>query len=421
MPFFGLCIVELLLDTIFSLLCALQAVSHPRFSGASSTWKLTSPVILGYGFDLIPNDANSVLLSLDVAASQKIQHIRHLVEQSLSSTSTLPPALPQILIPGSPFAKSPILYALRSQQDPLTSAASTPLSFMAMNTRELRNRSLAPFSIPTFAQDREPTRHSLATLLPFAWKLRDYRRRVRSNPDAAARLESVHISSNALMALRSRQTQLTIVETGLASLKDTLATWQSHPGLTDITDLLTSVTPASILKKFRHLVRHSLGTRDADKLSAQGLQEAVFVLWIVNLDDQLSQAQHTHGDASTDATDDTVLSYQQLKHWLATMKQAYPASSEPQPGDPVDAICWTSQDRKDAEVAATEYALRIASSTSETLHGKEQIMRMVSWALRVVREEGVWIPTWLEPGAADDADRDSNLVIFLQDSVPSLE
>lgn len=387
-------------------------------------------MILGYGFDLSPNDVNSVLLSLDIAASPKVQYVRRLVEQSLSSTA--PPALPQILSPSTSFAKSPFLYALRDRQDPLTSAASTPLSFMAMNTRELRNRTTSPFSIPIFDSDREPTRHAVATLLPFAWKLHAYRTKIHISSGEAVTTKDIDSTYNMQMALRSRGSQLTIVDNGLVLLKKTMAAWQASESLVEITDLLTSITPVTILKKFRHLVRHTLGTRDEEKLAAQGLQEAVFVLWIVNLVKELGQHAHDAypvGDPTHDnnGANTTAMSHTQLHAWLTKMKVAYgdvatgpdhshlssSTTTAPANND-ADMICWSEDDHKDAEDIAATYVSRIVQS--EVMEDTESLKHEVLWAVRVVREEGLWIPDWLDVASDDDAHRDElTLVMVLQE------
>lgn len=241
-------------------------------------------VILGYGFELMTNPVNSFLLAIDVAASQRIQYVRKVAANSLTSnTSTI---TPRILNPSTDFTSStsPVLYALREGQDPLASAASTPLAFMVMNSRELRQHQRSPFALPSFANVRSPTRHAIATLLPLVQQLRKHELQIRAGSDNAAQVAELTSDPSyaTQMALRYRNSQLSILRSGIQSLQKTFESWRETGKVYGIADLLTSITPGNILKGFRKIVKSVFGTRNADKVPLEH-HEGVFVLWIVHL------------------------------------------------------------------------------------------------------------------------------------------
>jgi len=356
--------------------------------------KSNEELILGYGFDLALNAANSFLIAIDVSlAKEKLQYIRILIAGALSGRD-IQTLLPQIMNPGTPLDDATKIFALRGKQDPLTSAAATPLSLMSTNARELRLRAANPLAIPNLAT-RLPTRNGLEVLRALAKVLRKDHDRIRSTDNNLPSQADIDASYHMQLGMRHRQTQLEIIEHGLASLKQTFTSWQSQHKIVTTRALLRTIGPRSILKKFRKLVHRTLGTRDEDALHENGHDEALFMFWIVHTMHELD----TTDDVELDKLNEDQKDVLELRSWIARMRLKMETAYGPYGGerkdDIVDELCRGAEERAEAELHASEYESLIEGSG--LLDGIENLKAKLLWAARVVIEETIWIEDWLDP------------------------
>ena len=246
-------------------------------------------MLLGYGFDLTPNPANSFLLSIAMSAEEdKLRLVRGIVENALHSSSSTSIILPQILNPGTSFEDQPRVFGLR-REHPLTSAAATPLSLMSMNSRELRAYVAAPLRLPNTTASHFPTRNGIAVLCGFGEHLHDGLEKIRQADPGVPPQQTVNGNHNMQMGMRHRQSQTDIIEHGLSSLTSTFTAWLKTGRIIEIDELLLAVTPRPILKKFRQIIHRTLGTRDPKRLRRSNEHEVVFMFWIVNLINELGK------------------------------------------------------------------------------------------------------------------------------------
>ena len=106
-------------------------------------------------------------------------------------------------------------------------------------------------------------------------------------------------------------------------------------------------------------------------------------------------------DDSIDDTDPDHMTIPSLRAWLAKMEAGYGpvVSTQTHPrrdeDDDIDELCWKDRERESAENDLESYAKLL--DESGLLGNMEDMRTKLQWAIRVVREETVWVPGWIYP------------------------
>ena len=212
-----------------------------------------------------------------------------------------------------------------------------------------------------------------------------------------------------------RSGQLTILDGTLAELNQTLTTiFKDSPtnGVVQLQHILTH-GPKMLVKDFRSLLHVAVGTRDAEKIRQRGGVECAFTLWLCSL---WVLRQTTGLDDKTPLGSRLVL-------WLDFLNHTYgcPPLTQDEPSITPPQIPRTDGSASDAAadlMIAESYLEAIAATVEKhpkSLYSKKATitLSLMIWCLNIVREEGIRCPNTNRKAAEEE----DEYIIFLE--VPS--
>lgn len=388
-------------------------------------------VLMGYGFCLESNQADSFNLSYSPALSQHIDTAKarrkdssytgHQSETPLAqpkriSSATLSmcedmqsPTHPR----SDPTPLKDIKFVTLAEDDYRFSPGFlADCSLALLNGRE-RNQGMAcaphdyKFSTESISRNKL---HTLCTIMMILHEKRaDIRRHDHSLPPTPR-------TQNQQYASIYRSSQLRILDGVLACLSSTLQSItqlkvHQQPRIVHLSDILTHHLPKSLKPHFREVVHAGLGSRDPHKVAQRRGVEFAFAVWLCGL-----RLLHQSGDL---AAAEPV-----LDRWIGFLCAHYDAQAATE-----DTKSWlarvatasSSSDAQEVVDTAGSYVKAVEAAVEkhpESIYKDEWALGLsnLMWCLVAAREERVRCPTVTESGMMGEEDDEFVLVIDLEDT-----
>lgn len=392
---------------------------------------LTTPLVLmGYGFCLESNHADSFNLTYSPTLSQHIDAAKSRISGSkLSSHQDEAPSA-QLEVNSSPTPG--IGEGIELSTEPRTE--NTPLkdikfvmlgdddyrfspgfladcSLALLNGRE-RNQRMECTPHDYKFSNNTLSRNKLHTLCSIIMILQEKRAGIRKHDRI---LPHAPCNENQHYASIYRSSQLRILEGVLGCLSSTLQAitqlkFPNHqqPRMIRIADILTSSRPETLKSHFREVVHAGVGSRDPGKVVKRRGVEFAFTMWLCGI-----RLLHQSGDLRTVEP--------VLDRWMAFLCACY---DTPSPTEGMESwlarVATASSKADDVAVTAGSYVKAVEMAVEkhpESLY-RDEWARSVSnlmWCLVVAREERVRCPTVVEGGILGEEDDEFVLVVDLED------
>jgi len=380
--------------------------------------KSNEQLIMGYGFALSRNPFDAFGLALSSAGMDKIDFITRVRESYMDRTTRgsaqFDLSETDSIATARLVSLNSRIHHIRATHDPETSTATTPLSVILANARELQ--ALASSPVSTSSMLRQSSRLVALVAVQLYLKLKSAHAAITVH-DAELPIASPDTEAGRIAEFY-RHEQLDILHQAAKRLESTIQRRFDRGNAVDLSDILTQ-GPREMVGAFRNVVHKACKTRQARKLRDEGLEELAWVIWVCTVWTMLDDIEALA--VASDRLDEGVVSRKRLATWTRMVKNAYgsphvdpsahkvgAANSDPLKDNNSIANeardhSWTIQDEIDATETTLSY-LAVLRDVSVVGKLKTWDKEIVQWALRVVREEGVLCPVRLlnDAGDADD-------------------
>ena len=373
--------------------------------------------MMGYGFSIPDNVADSYAVKVSVSRSIEIQKETCFTgfgatiggEVSNNPKLSSDSRLRQQSDDGPPF---PTLKTIYIRPDPQASLGLSvnvqmdlliPLSTQVANWRELRDLQSTWESMRiSSSTNHNKTMVACQVLIGLRLQLDKTTMYDGLLPAMPENIRQIH-------AAEYRRSQTNILQTVISSLKSFLISTISHNLRVVSLHMVLTISPSSFIAQFRAAIHHSLRTRNPHKLREGGFEELTFTIWVCTL------WMCSHEDLQS-PVDTTNLFPHRLKNWLKFLRKTY--------GSPPD---WSRDTIRDENSQMPPFAndvesIEIVSSylpviTSFALKSPESLYADPRWTVgflqygfMIVQEEGFHCPP-----LTGERGEETGFMLFLED------